>query len=100
MREGTTGNISTRGPGAGPMWRSLDELAGSDQFRAALDREFPESVHDFDGGETTRRNFLRLMGASMALAGLYGCSERPSGKILPYVQQPEQIVPGMPLFFA
>jgi molybdopterin-containing oxidoreductase family iron-sulfur binding subunit len=78
----------------------LDELAGSAQFRTALDREFPESVHDFDGGDTTRRNFLRLMGASMALAGLYGCSERPSGKILPYVQQPEQVVPGMPLFFA
>jgi molybdopterin-containing oxidoreductase family iron-sulfur binding subunit len=82
------------------MWRSLDELAGSAQFREALDREFPETVQDVDGGETTRRNFLRLMGASMALAGLYGCSERPSGKIIPYVQQPEQIVPGMPLFFA
>ena len=40
------------------------------------------------------------MGASLALAGLYGCSERPSEKIVPYVQQPEQIVPGMPLFFA
>jgi MoCo/4Fe-4S cofactor protein with predicted Tat translocation signal len=100
MREGTQGTRSTRGLGSGPMWRSLDELAGSARFQEALDREFPESVHDFDASETTRRNFLRLMGASMALAGLYGCSERPSGKIIPYVQQPEQIVPGMPLYFA
>ena len=81
------------------MWRSLDELAGSKEFRDGLRGEFPVDIEDIDG-ETSRRNFLRLMGASMALAGIYGCSERPSQKIIPYVSQPEQIVPGMPLFFA
>ena len=82
------------------MWRSLDEVAHTPAFREALAQEFPASIEVFDEGGPSRRNFLKLMGASMALAGMYGCSERPSGKIVPYVQQPEQIVPGMPLFFA
>jgi len=82
------------------LWRSLDELAGTERFRNSFEREFPASYWDFEQDGTSRRSFLRLMGASIALAGLYGCSERPSGKILPYIQQPEQIVPGMPLYFA
>ena len=86
--------------GADAMWRSLDELSMTDEFRHAVYNEFPASYMDFEANDTSRRSFLRLMGASMALAGLYGCSERPSDKILPYVRQPEQIVPGMPLFFA
>ncbi|HSU68571.1 MAG TPA: TAT-variant-translocated molybdopterin oxidoreductase [Tepidisphaeraceae bacterium] len=84
----------------GAMWRSLEEVAGTPEFRDVLAHEFPASIEDFEADGATRRNFLKLMGASLALAGLYGCSERPSGKIVPYVQQPEQIVPGMPLFFA
>jgi molybdopterin-containing oxidoreductase family iron-sulfur binding subunit len=82
------------------MWRSLDEAAGSDEFREALSREFPASLKDFVADGASRRRFLQLMGASMALAGLYGCSERPSEKIVPYVRQPDQIVPGMPIYFA
>jgi MoCo/4Fe-4S cofactor protein with predicted Tat translocation signal len=97
MRDGPQGNLLSQA--SRPMWRSLDELAGSAEFREGLRGEFPVDIESIDG-ETSRRNFLRLMGASMALAGVYGCSERPSGKIIPYVQQPEQIVPGMPLFFA
>ena len=84
---------------AGAVWRGLDELSRTPQFREAVDREFPSSVMNFDDG-WSRRNFLRLMGASMALAGVYGCSERPSEKILPYVNPPEQVVPGMPMVFA
>ena len=102
MREGV-GKHNLSGipsPGGDPMWRSLDELAGTPQFREAMHREFPAAMWDFDQSEASRRTFLRLMGASLALAGLYGCSERPSEKIVPYVQQPEQIVPGTPLFFA
>jgi MoCo/4Fe-4S cofactor protein with predicted Tat translocation signal len=82
------------------MWRSLEELSQTREFRESVHREFAPSVMGFDQDGTTRRTFLQLMGASMALAGVYGCSERPSGKILPYIRQPEQIVPGMPLFFA
>src|SRR5206468_2637123 len=80
-----------------PIWRSMEELSGSDEFQAAMDREFPTEWAESD---FSRRNFMKLMGASMALAGVYGCSSRPSGKILPYVNPPEQIVPGKPLFFA
>jgi molybdopterin-containing oxidoreductase family iron-sulfur binding subunit len=47
-----------------------------------------------------RRNFLKLMGASLALAGLSGCAGQPAEKILPYVRQPEELVPGKPLFYA
>src|SRR5690242_337313 len=87
------------------LWRSLDELADTPQFRESLEREFPASVIqrlglNGDWNEQSRRSFLKIMGASMALAGVYGCSERPSAKILPYVNPPEQIVPGMPMMFA
>jgi molybdopterin-containing oxidoreductase family iron-sulfur binding subunit len=47
-----------------------------------------------------RRKFLKLMGASLALAGLTGCTRQPTEKIAPYVRQPEQITPGRPLYFA
>ena len=47
-----------------------------------------------------RREFMTLMGASLALAGLTACTKQPEEKILPYVRQPEQLVPGRPLFFA
>src|SRR5579864_396978 len=85
---------------ADAVWRSLDELSRTPRFRESVEREFPSSVMDFQRNPWSRRNFLRLMGASMALAGVYGCSERPSEKILPYVNPPEQVVPGMPLVFA
>src|SRR5262249_48509631 len=47
-----------------------------------------------------RRAFLRLMGASLALAGVTGCTRQPPELIVPYVRQPEEIVPGRPLFYA
>ena len=47
-----------------------------------------------------RRTFLKLMGASLALAGVTACTRQPAEKIVPYVRQPEEIVPGKPLFFA
>ena len=108
MREGTEGldlrelrRRAAKLPSGDAMWRGLEELAGTEQFRESLAREFSASAMEpFEAGGFSRRNFIQLMAASMALAGVYGCSERPSGKILPYIQQPEQIVPGMPLMFA
>src|SRR5690606_33617078 len=47
-----------------------------------------------------RRSFLKLMGASMGLAGLTACTRQPEEKIVPYVRAPEQMVPGKPLFYA
>jgi molybdopterin-containing oxidoreductase family iron-sulfur binding subunit len=80
-------------------WRGLEELANHPQFEELLHREFPVQADEW-GNPVTRRTFLSLMGASLALAGLAGCTQAPSEKILPYVRQPEEIVPGKPLFFA
>jgi MoCo/4Fe-4S cofactor protein with predicted Tat translocation signal len=79
-------------------WRSLEELADSDGFHAFLDAEFPREASVLDA--VGRRQFLQLMGASMALAGLSACTRQPTEKVVPYVKAPEQVVPGLPLFFA
>ena len=79
-------------------WRSLDELADNDEFRRLLHDEFPGGVDPIDG--VSRRNFVKLMGASLALAGVTACTRQPTEKIVPYVRQPEEIVPGKPLYFA
>ncbi|HET8627324.1 MAG TPA: TAT-variant-translocated molybdopterin oxidoreductase [Thermomicrobiales bacterium] len=80
-------------------WRSLDELADTPEFRAFLHREFPRGASELLDG-LSRRQFLRLMGASLALAGLTACASQPHDKIVPYVNQPAQVTPGKPLFFA
>ncbi|WP_395747393.1 TAT-variant-translocated molybdopterin oxidoreductase [Prosthecobacter sp.] len=83
----------------GMQWRSLEELADTPEFRAAVQREFPAGASEFaDAG--SRRRFLGLMGASLALAGLSACRRLPMEKLVPYVKQPEQLIPGEPLFFA
>jgi molybdopterin-containing oxidoreductase family iron-sulfur binding subunit len=92
--------IRERLAAGGPQfWRGLDELARTEAFQEMLHREFPDEASAW-ADPVTRRRFLTLMGASLALAGLSGCSQAPPEKIVPYVKQPEQIVPGKPLFFA
>lgn len=81
------------------FWRSLDELADTPEFRAYLAAEFPEQAPQLSDG-VARRAFLKLMGASLALAGVSACTRQPTEKVFPYVQAPELIVPGQPLFFA
>jgi MoCo/4Fe-4S cofactor protein with predicted Tat translocation signal len=80
-------------------WRSLEELAQTKDFQEMLHREFPAQASEFTD-EVSRRNFLKLMGASLALAGVTACTRQPMQKIVPYVRQPEEIVPGIPLYFA
>ncbi|MGH9532337.1 MAG: TAT-variant-translocated molybdopterin oxidoreductase, partial [Terriglobales bacterium] len=80
-------------------WRCLEELAETDEFVELLEREFPRHATDWPEG-VSRRNFLHLMGASLALAGLSACTRQPTETIVPYVRQPEEIVPGKPLYFA
>ncbi len=80
-------------------WRSLEELADTDEFRAYVHREFPEQASEFRD-PAGRRDFLKLMGASIALAGVSACTRQPVERIVPYVRQPEEIVPGRPLFYA
>ena len=80
-------------------WRSLEELANTDGFQELLEREFPQGATEWKDA-VSRRHFLSLAAASLALAGLSACTRQPAEKILPYVQQPEEIVPGEPLYFA
>jgi molybdopterin-containing oxidoreductase family iron-sulfur binding subunit len=80
-------------------WRSLEELADSEEFQEVLHREFPENADEWND-PVGRRKFMKLMGASLALAGFAACTRQPAEHILPYVRQPEEIVPGRPLFFA
>jgi MoCo/4Fe-4S cofactor protein with predicted Tat translocation signal len=80
-------------------WRSLGELSDSEQFRDYLHREFPEQASQWNDPKG-RREFLKLMSASLALAGVSACTKQPAEKIIPYVRQPENMVPGRPLFFA
>ncbi|HWC00532.1 MAG TPA: TAT-variant-translocated molybdopterin oxidoreductase, partial [Bryobacteraceae bacterium] len=81
------------------FWRSLEELAGSAGFEEMMHREFPRYASEWENVEE-RRSFLKLMGASLALAGLTACTRQPTEQIVPYVRQPEDVVPGKPLFYA
>ena len=85
----------TRGP---QFWRSLEELSGSEAFQTYLHREFPEQASEWTD-PVGRRQFLQLMGASLALAGVSGCAFQPPETIVPYVRAPEDVVSGKPLFF-
>lgn len=79
-------------------WRSLSELAESEEFLEFLHEEFPRQ--SALASSMNRRDFLKLMAASLGLAGLTACVPHPIGQIMPYVESPEGIVPGEPLFFA
>ena len=79
-------------------WRSLDQIAETPEFKEFLHREFPAHAWELDNS-ITRRNFITLMGASLALAGLAGC-RRPVDKIVPFVAPPEELVPGQPQYYA
>jgi molybdopterin-containing oxidoreductase family iron-sulfur binding subunit len=81
-------------------WQSLEELAGTEAFEEFLHREFPRQASEWDSGEPGRRKFLKLMGASLALAGMTACTRQPTELIMPYVRAPEEIIPGKPLFYA
>ena len=80
-------------------WRSLDEVAQKPGFNEMLRREFPGQAPK-DWAPLPRRDFLKLMGASLALAGLSGCAFQPNEKIVPYVKQPESYIPGIASYYA
>jgi len=79
-----------------PYWRSLEELADSPQFRVWLEAEFPSQA---EAAGMSRRRWLQLMGASLALAGVGGCRWQKS-EILPFARRPRQRIPGVPEQFA
>ncbi len=83
-------------------WRSLEEVAETPEFTEMIHREFPQLASEWgeDEGGVNRRRFLQLMSASVAFGGLTACTRQPDEKIVPWVSQPEQLVPGRPLYFA
>ena len=81
-------------------WRGLEQLADTEEFRDFLYREFPREASVMESG-VDRRNFLKVMGASLALAGLTSaCSRQPTEHIIPYVKPPKEMIPGSPMYFA
>jgi molybdopterin-containing oxidoreductase family iron-sulfur binding subunit len=85
-------------------WKSLEELAGSAEFKDFASHEFPDGA-DTMAADISRRRFMQVMGAGMAFAGvtsLSGCKgvRRPEQHILPYNQMPEHLIPGVPQFYA
>ena len=88
--------VEAKGP---KYWRTLEEFADEKAFGDLLEREFPRQASEWVDS-VSRRNFLKLAGASLALAGLAGCTKQPLEQILPYVRQPEELIPGKPVFYA
>src|SRR4051794_7365467 len=83
------------------LWRSLEEFAQTPQFQEMVEREFPDGASEWNADGPSRRSFLKLMAASLALAGIgSACTRPPRGKLVPYVRQPEEVIPGRPLMFA
>src|ERR1700685_1856802 len=80
-------------------WRSLEELAATQEFKEALHREFPKGASEWLD-TVSRRGFLKVMGASLGLAGMTGCVKLPKETIVPYVRQPENVIPGKPQYYA
>lgn len=80
-------------------WRSLEEHADTAEFREFVAEEYPHEIEEWDNG-LSRRNFVKVMGASLALAGLSGCVIQPPEKIVPYVNPQEGMLPGKANFFA
>ena len=80
------------------MWQSLEQLSETRDYRNFLENEFPANAAETSG--INRRDALKLMAASAAMAGLSACTKLPTEKIVPYVHPPEEIIPGKPLFYA
>ena len=83
------------------FWRNLDDLAETPEFQELMQTEFPRQAGNGEwANPVTRRGFMKVMGASFALAGLAGCTKQPDEPIYPYIKQPEDLVLGTPTFFA
>jgi molybdopterin-containing oxidoreductase family iron-sulfur binding subunit len=80
-------------------WRSVEEFVDAPEFSDFIKQEYPQHADEWDNS-LSRRNFVKVMGASLALAGLSGCVMQPPEKIIPYVHAPTDLLPGKPLYFA
>lgn len=91
------------------FWRGLSDLHDTEEARKSRADEFPGMEADLVNvaaglgsreHRLSRRSILKYMAASAAMAGLTACTKLPVEKIVPYVRQPEEIIPGKPLFYA
>src|ERR1700743_270586 len=83
------------------FWKNLDELAETPAFHELMREEFPRQSGSNEGVDAvSRRGFLKVMGASLTLAGLAGCTKQPDEPIFPYIKQPEDLILGKPMYFA
>jgi molybdopterin-containing oxidoreductase family iron-sulfur binding subunit len=80
------------------FWASLEEIIDEASFGKWLEAEFPAAARIMP--ILGRRAFLKIMGAPLLLATLSGCGEERSDLALPYVNQPEEITPGEPRYYA
>ncbi|MBI2434919.1 MAG: TAT-variant-translocated molybdopterin oxidoreductase [Candidatus Hydrogenedentes bacterium] len=85
--------------GGPAYWRGLDDLLHHDDIDELVHREFPQHANEILD-PVSRRNFIKLMGASMMLAGLANCARQPEEKIVPFVKAPEEAIPGKAQYFA
>ena len=84
---------------SGPRyWKSLDDLSETPAFKDWVANEFPAGAQEMEG--VNRRQFMKVMAASFGLAGMgvAGC-RRPEHLILPYAKQPENLIPGVPVYY-
>ncbi len=81
-------------------WRSLGELEGSPEFKGWLEREFPQGAGELELDDSSRRGFLKLMGASTALAGFGVACSRPLEHLVPYNDHVEWVIPGKALYYS
>jgi len=91
-------SIKTGNATGAKYWRSLDQLAGTAEFRQWLEREFPAGASEMLDGQS-RRNVLKVMAASFGLAGLAAC-RRPVEHILPYAKAVEDLIPGQAYYYS
>ena len=95
-RRATVEPVASQSP---TTWRSLEELEHDPDVLNAIEREFPTML-DRMVDLSSRREFLRVMGASLALAGVSGCMRQPEEQIVPYVRAPEHQIPGQREYYA
>ncbi len=84
------------------FWKNLDELAETPAFLELMQEEFPRQASGVSEwvDSVSRRGFMKVMGASLALAGMAGCTKQPDEPIYPYIRQPEDLILGKPMYFA
>jgi molybdopterin-containing oxidoreductase family iron-sulfur binding subunit len=93
-------SVASEGAYGKTYWRSLEEKLGKPEFLEESRPEFPTGA-DLPPTGVARREFMQLLGASLALAGATACSTRPvDERMVPYTRTPPEMVPGNPLHYA